>query len=125
MKNSREESFGEFIARKRAEKKITLREMARLLKITPPYLSDIEKSRRNPPERKRLDQIAAILLLSEDEYSYMYNLAGRQRNEVPIDLPDYIIDRDYVCAALRVARDLEAGEDEWMKFVEDLKKRKG
>ena len=52
-----EQSFGEFIAKKREEKKITLREMARLLKITPPYLSDIEKDRRNPPEKEKMDKL--------------------------------------------------------------------
>jgi hypothetical protein len=33
--------------------------------------------------------------------------------------------RDYVSAALRTARDLDAGEQEWMQFVAELKKRKG
>ena len=110
MNNNVEQSFGEFIAKKREEKKITLREMAKLLKITPPYLSDIEKDRRNSPEREKLDEIAAILSL---------------RKTVSPDLPDYIMDRDYVRVALRTAMDLGAGEDEWMKFVEELKDRKG
>ena len=120
-----EKSFGEFIAKKREENRITLREMARLLKITPPYLSDIEKGRRNPPEREKLDQIAEILFLSTDERRYMYDLAGKQRNTVSSDLPDYIMEKDYVRLALRTAMDLDAGEDEWLKFVEDLKNRKG
>ena len=120
-----EKSFGEFIAKKREENRITLREMARLLKITPPYLSDIEKGRRNPPEREKLDQIAKILFLSTDERRYMYDLAGKKRNTVSSDLPDYIMEKDYVRLALRTAMDLDAGEDEWLKFVEDLKNRKG
>ena len=41
-------SFGEFLQKKRIEKGITLREMARILKISAPYLSDIEKGKRNP-----------------------------------------------------------------------------
>ena len=41
------------------------------------------------------------------------------------DLPSYIMERGYVSAALRTARDLDAGEEEWMKFVAELKKRKG
>ena len=53
--------------------------MARLLKITPPYLSDIEKDRRN---------------------------------SISPDLPEYIMERDYVRAALRKAIDLNVGEDE-------------
>ena len=120
-----EQSFGEFIAKKREEKKITLREMARLLKITPPYLSDIEKDRRNPPEREKMDQIAEILFLSTDERRYMYDLAGKKRNTVSSDLPDYIMEIEYVRLALRTAMDLDAGEDEWLKFVEDLNNRKG
>jgi len=33
--------------------------------------------------------------------------------------------RDYVAAALRTARDLDAGEEEWLQFVKELKERKG
>ena len=120
-----EMSFGEFIAKKREEKKITLREMARLLKITPPYLSDIEKERRNPPDKDKLDELANILSLSDDECRYMYDLAGKKRNSISVDLPDYIMERDYVRAALRKAMDLEVGEEEWKKFVEELENRKG
>ncbi len=35
------------------------------------------------------------------------------------------MERDYVSSALRTARDLNASEEEWMAFVEELKKRKG
>lgn len=55
----------------------------------------------------------------------MLDLAGKQRNSVAPDLPDYIMRRDYVAAALRTARDLGAGEKEWAAFVEELKRRKG
>lgn len=55
----------------------------------------------------------------------MLDLAGKKRNAVAPDLPEYIMQRDYVSAALRTARDLDAGEEEWQRFVEELKKRKG
>lgn len=125
MNRNVEQSFGEFIASKREEKKITLREMARLLKITPPYLSDIEKDRRNSPDKDKLDEIAAILSLNEEECSYMYDLAGKKRNSISPDLPEYIMERDYVRAALRKAIDLNIGEEEWKKFIEELEDRKG
>lgn len=125
MNKNVEQSFGEFIASKREEKKITLREMARLLKITPPYLSDIEKDRRNPPDKEKLDSIALILSLSEEECSYMYDLAGKKRNAISPDLPEYIMERDYVRVALRKAIDLDIGEEEWTRFVQELEDRKG
>lgn len=118
-------NFGDFIAKKRIEKGITLREMAKQLEVSAPFLSDVEKDRRNPFDNDRLEKVSLILHLDEQEQSLMYDLAGRKRNTVAPDLPDYIMERDYVSAALRTARDLDAGEAEWLTFVEELKKRKG
>lgn len=118
-------NFGEFIAKKRTEKEITLRKMADLLGCSAPFLSDVEKDRRNPFDMDKLEQVAQILGLSPEDNAIMLDLAGKKRNSVAPDLPDYIMQRDYVSAALRTARDLDAGEQEWLQFVEDLKKRKG
>ena len=118
-------NFGDFLKRKRTEKKITIRKMAEMLGITAPYLNDIEKDRRNPPEMEKLELISQILMLSDEDKTTMFDLAGKKRNSVAPDLPDYIMERDYVAAALRTARDLDAGEAEWLKFVEELKQRKG
>lgn len=119
------QTFGEFLQKKREEKQITLRKMAENLGMSAPYLSDIEKGRRNPPEIEKLEQIAQILLLSDEDKTTMLNLAGKMRNTVAPDLPEYIMNRDYVSAALRTARDLDADEADWLKFVEELKQRKG
>lgn len=118
-------NFGEFISQKRIEKKITLRKMADMLGVSAPFLTDVEKDRRNPFDMEKLNQLAHILELTTDENELMLNLAGRKRNAVAPDLPEYIMERDYVSAALRTARDLDAGEEEWKKFVEELIKRKG
>lgn len=118
-------NFGEFIKTKREEKQITLRKMAELLDCSAPFLSDVEKDRRNPFDMEKLKLLSDILGLSPEDNALMYDLAGKKRNSVAPDLPDYIMQRDYVSAALRTARDLDAGEQEWMQFVEDLKKRKG
>ena len=118
-------SFGDFLTQKREQNDITLRELAGQLGVSAPYLSDMEKDRRNPFDYDRLDKLAGILCLDDDEKDLMFDLAGRKRNTVAPDLPGYIMERDYVSAALRTARDLNAGEAEWLAFVEELKKRKG
>jgi transcriptional regulator with XRE-family HTH domain len=118
-------NFGEFISRKRVEKKITLRKMADMLGVSAPFLTDVEKDRRNPFDMEKLTQLAQILNLSKEENAQMLDLAGKKRNAVAPDLPEYIMERDYVSAALRTARDLDAGEEEWNQFVEELRKRKG
>ncbi len=118
-------NFGEFISQKRVEKQITLRKMADMLGVSAPFLTDVEKDRRNPFDMEKLTQLAKILGLSNEERELMFNLAGKKRNAVAPDLPEYIMERDYVSVALRTARDLDAGEEEWNQFVEELRKRKG
>lgn len=118
-------SFGELLAKKREARNTTLRELARQLEVSAAFLSDVENNRKPPLTADRIEKAANILHLSSDEKTQLYNLAGKQRNIVPPDLPDYIIERDYVSAALRTARDLDAGEEEWQRFVEDIKRRKG
>ena len=118
-------NFGEFISRKRVEKKITVRKMAEMLNVSAPFLTDVEKDRRNPFDMDKLTKLAEILGLSKEDNALMLDLAGKKRNAVAPDLPDYIIQRDYVSAALRTARDLDAGEEEWNQFVKELKERRG
>ena len=119
------QNFGEFLQKKRIEKGITLRSMAEKLGVSAPYLSDVEKDRRNPLEMDKLDLVSRILLLSEEDRNCMLDLAGRHRNTLAPDIPAYIMQRDYVAAALRTARDLDADEADWMRFVQELRDRKG
>lgn len=123
--NAKDITFGEFLQRKREEKEITLRRMADKLGFSAPFLSDVEKGRRNPPDLAKLEQIADILSMSVEDKETMFDLAGKKRDSVAPDLPDYIKNREYVAAALRTARDLDAGEDEWLRFIRDLQQRKG
>lgn len=99
--------------------------MAELLEFSAPYWSNVEKNRKNPPNLEKLERIASILHMSEEEKRQMLDLAGSDRDTVAPDIPAYIKDNDYVAAALRTARDLGANEDDWEKFVADLRKRKG
>lgn len=118
------QNFGEFLQSKREEKQVTLRSMADALDCSAPFLSDVEKDRRNPPDIDKLMKISEILALSVEEQNTMLNLAGRKRNTVPPDLAEYITERDFISNALRTARELDAGEEDWLLLVEELKKRK-
>ena len=63
--------FGDFIAQKRLAKQISLRKMADMVGLSAPYWSDIEKNRKNPPTLEKLELIATILGLTEDEKTDM------------------------------------------------------
>lgn len=118
-------SFSSFILGIREDRKYTLRQMAEALKVSPAYYSDVEKGRRNPLSLEKLEHFAEITAMSEEEKRTMFDLAGKDRSEVAPDLPEYIMQRDYVSAALRTARDLGADRKDWEAFVADLKRRKG
>ncbi len=60
------ETLGEYIRRVRDARDISLREIARQIGCTPPFLSDIELGRRHPSE-KVLVQIAKVLGVKEEE----------------------------------------------------------
>lgn len=117
-------NFGKFIADKRKAIGITLRAMAEALDIAAPYLSDIEKSRRYPPDMEKLLHIANILKLTEDEKNKMFDLAGNGKNTVSPDLPEYIMSSESVRVALRKAREV-ATEEDWEEFIKKLTEKGG
>ena len=119
--------FGAFIARKRIEKDIKLKPIAEKLGVSVTYLSDIIKGRRNPPDIDGLEAIAVALNLSELERNEMFDLAGRERNQVSPDLPEYIMDEALPSArvALRRAKGQGLGEDFWQEVNKIIDKRNG
>ncbi|MFA5546021.1 MAG: helix-turn-helix transcriptional regulator [Sphaerochaetaceae bacterium] len=117
-------TFGEYLKHKREEKQISLREVARTLGVSAPFLSDVENNRRGPLTEERLADLAKVLNLNEKEKAEMYDIVGKQKGLLAPDLNPYVTERPYVNAALRTARNLEANEEDWQRFVDDLIKRK-
>jgi transcriptional regulator with XRE-family HTH domain len=114
------ESFGAFIARRRMERGLGLRELAADLGIGAPYLCDMEKDRRWPPDEPLLGRMAERLALDGEMRARLYDLAGECRGEVPADVSPYVRDNDVVRMALRRASSAGAGEAEWLRFIRQL-----
>ena len=53
----------------------------------------------------------------------LLDLAADSWQTVPADLPDYIRQHDIVRAALRVAKEVDATDEEWKAFMEMLQNR--
>ncbi|MDR0695955.1 MAG: helix-turn-helix domain-containing protein [Christensenellaceae bacterium] len=124
-----ENRFGKYIKAKRKEKGINLRKFAELIdKMAPAYLSDIEKGNRYPPDRDKIAKMAEVLGLDANETAELYDLAAFDRasvekeksSAVASDLPEYIMSNDKLRVALRMARDSNAGDDDWIKVIEML-----
>lgn len=121
-------SFGNFIETIRQASGKSLRETARAIGVSPQFYSEVEKNRRCAFTADRLDKLKSFLGMDDEQAKAMYNKAAESRKGkdvvLPQDFSDYIVERDYAIQALRVAKELGADEEDWEKFVEELKKRK-
>ena len=120
-----EMAFGKFIEERRKALGLTLRGFAAELDIAPAYMSDIEKGRRYPPDKK-LDEIAQILKLNETEKNSMLDLAAVAKTKtVSSDLPEYIMEKDLARVALRRARDGKLSDEGWQEVIDLIDKKIG
>lgn len=123
--NENEMAFGKFIEERRKALGFTLRGFAAELDIAPAYMSDIEKGRRYPPDKK-LDEIAQILKLNETEKNSMFDLAAMAKTKtVSSDLPEYIMEKDLARVALRRARDGKLSDEGWQEVIDLIGKKIG
>lgn len=117
--------FGKFVKEKRIAIQISLRSLARELGISPSYLSDIENGNRKALSSEKLELLVNALRLNEEDAQTMYDLAGQALNELPPDVPQYLLKNDAAIAALRRAKELDASEEEWLKFIKELEENRG
>jgi len=96
------EKFGAFVRRQREAKEIGLREMAKMIGVSPTYLSKVERDEFPPPAEDKVKAIAKIIEWDTDE---LLARAGR----VSSDIFDIIKRRPVELAALlRTAKGLKA-----------------
>lgn len=115
--NENEQVFGKFIEERRKALGITLRGLAAELGIAPAYMSDIEKGRRYPPDKK-LDDIARILKLEGANKEKLLDMAALTRvNTVSPDLPEYIMEKDLARVALRRAKAGNLSDEGWQEVI--------
>lgn len=120
-----DENFGTMLKRMRMDHGLSMTKAAAKAGISAAYLGDIERGRKAAPARDKLMQIVKALQLTKEEEAELCDAAGKDQNTIAYDLPEYIMDRDYVTVALRTAKDMDAGEEVWKKFVDELLASKG
>ena len=87
MNNEAIMSFGQVISKARKKAQLSQKDLAsKIIKedgepISPQYLNDIERDRRNPPSEHILKQIAKELNLSSD---YLKILAGKLPEDIDV-----------------------------------------
>ncbi len=121
--------FGDFIKRKRLDdpREITLNDMSKRLGISLSLLSDIENNRRKPFDADKIEAFVAYLTLSDEDKAKLYDLAGRDRGEIPSDIEDIMMYEEIGKMARFALRESKAGnvtEEDWKKFIRDIEAKK-
>lgn len=116
--------FGDFIKRKRQEHpdELTLKEVSSMLEISISFLSDVENNRRKPFDKERIEIFAQKLSLTEEEKEKMYDLAARDRKEVPSDIEDIMMYGkigEMARLALRQSKKGKIKEEDWKQLIRD------
>ena len=73
------EKFGAFIRREREAREIGLREMAKMIGVSPTYLSKVERDEFPPPAEDKVKAIAKIIGCDADE---LLARAGRVSSDI-------------------------------------------
>lgn len=118
---NRAKAFGDFLIAKRMEQEMSARQLAIKLDFSAVYICDIEKNRRPVPD-EILEKLPLLLHLNEAETEEMYDLAARSRHTVSADLPEYIMEKDIVRAALRTAKKHNVTDKQWEDFIRRITK---
>ena len=117
-----EMSFGEYIESIRRGKRKSLRQTALAIGVSPQFYSEVEKSHRAALNAVRLEKLRDYLEMTPEEYQIMSTKAAESykgKNKlVPQDFADYIVERNYVMAALRTMKEMDADEADWIRMVE-------
>jgi HTH-type transcriptional regulator, competence development regulator len=110
------ESFGATVRRERERLEIGLREMAKMIGVSPTYLSKVERDEFHPPAEDKVKKIAEIIGRDPDE---LLALAGR----VASDLTEIIRRHPREMASfLRAANGLTAND--MARLARDAQKTK-
>ena len=123
-----EMNFGDYLEYIRKSKRKSLRQTAIAIGVSPQYYSEVEKTRRSVLSAERLEKLRDYLELTPEEYQIISTKAAEahrgKNKQVPQDFADYIVERDYVMAALRTMKEMDADQADWTRMVEDFIARK-
>ena len=96
-------TFGEALKKARVAKRMTLRELSEYLGKSIGYLSDIEQSRKGPPDLETVRKIEECLGVRDHSLA---NFASKLRSRIPPDLARRIQMRPQLSELLLRADDL-------------------
>ena len=114
---NKKETFGTYIRSLRLYRGFGLRELARQLGISAPYLSDLEKDKRGAPP---VDLVRAIVKILDADSENIYDLAGKSRNTIASDIEDLLIAKPEIVSLLRSANFFNLSKQQILEIKETM-----
>lgn len=122
--------FGTFLREKREQNNISLRELAKAVKISPTYLLYIEEGSKPPPSDKVLLKLANALTLDNESRIIFFDIALQVKQlkdddliNLPADIVLYLNNTDSAKKVIRQADKLGYSNEFWTEILEQLKKQ--
>ena len=111
--------------RLRDERHLRQSDVADKLEMSLSFYSEIGKGYRRPLNALEMEIFAELFNMTKEEKTVMYDLASIETNKIPVDL-EYIMDDEngkWARTALRKAKEVNADEKMWKKFIWELEKK--
>lgn len=114
--------FGKYLRAVRQAKSISIRQLAKDVKKTPTYLSDIENGHNKPPDKELLEKIISELHIEDypNLKNRLFDLAAIARNDIPADIKEYLIENKTLLDIIRHTKDKSNGEEIWIQISKAL-----
>ena len=114
---NKKKTFGTYIRSLRLYRGFGLRELARQLGISAPYLSDLEKDKRGAP---RVDFVRDIVKILDADSEIIYDLAGKSRNTIASDIEDLLNAKPEIVSLLRSANFFNLSKQQILEIKETM-----
>lgn len=115
--------FGKYLRSVRKAKGISIRQLAKEVDKTPTYLSDIENGHNKPPEKELLETIIQKLNLDDSPKvkATLFDLAARERKDIPADIKDYVMNNPELLELIRNIKDKPNNKHLWLNILKSYK----
>jgi len=113
-----ENDFGKFLKALRKKHKGT--QIAKQAGISYVYLLDIEKGARPVPSNKVLLALAESFNLKNEELEMFFNLAATQKNEIPLDIANFIKNNRCSYSFFRTLKKLSLKDEQWESLEKSI-----
>ena len=114
--------FGQFISEQKRKHSLQSKELAEMLSISMGYLSQLEHGKRVCPDQELLKRMIDVFNLNEEERIIIFDLYEKASGKLSPDVVEYVQSKDIVKKALRIARDVNATDNDWEMFIDAIKK---